>query len=220
MAGVAVAAAALLAPSLAAALPMGSVATWMVMGDFNAGSRELAANHALTGRDAIGAAAARWSEGHRRRETAALTYTRLVQRWNLPHAQANLWLVAQAGHSRADSGGPGEGGRPGRQRGGFGALALLADYETTRVYAGGDLRPLRGAQGLRQDTAWLRTGLSFYEAEYDQTQPWFVPEARRQRGTFERKALATPMLRLIDRRYFVELGANRDGGVFNFMLNY
>ena len=198
---------------------MGSVDSWMVMGDLTRESRDLFANYALTPRDALGAGTARWDErgaggGELRRDTAALTYTRLLTRWNLPHAQANLWWVAQAGQARADL--PG-GGRRGRA---FGALALLADYETTRVYAGAGLRPLRGGAGLRWDQAWLRAGLSFYEAEYDEVQPWFVLETKRERGAFERKSLTTPMLRFIHRRFFVELGGNREGAILNFMFNY
>lgn len=202
-------------PLAAAALPMGSVDTWMLMGDASSGSRDLSANYALTPRDALGAGFARWEDGGRLRETAAASYTRLLRRWNLPHAQANLWLVGQAGAARLA--GPADGAAA---RAPFASIAVLADYETTRVYVGGGLRPLRGADGLRWDSAWARAGFSFYEAEYDEVQPWFVLEAKRERGAFERKNTATPLLRLIHRRYFVELGGNRDGGVFNFMFNY
>jgi len=204
-------------PLAATALPMGSLGTWMLMGDANAGSRDLSANYAITPRDALGGGLARWDDGGRLRETAGLNYTRLVRRWNLPHAQANLWFVGQAGAARLAGG---EGAGAAAARAPFASLAVLADYETTRVYLGGGLRPLRGGDGLRWDTAWARAGFSFYEAEYDEVQPWFVLEAKRERGAFERKSLATPMLRLIHRRFFVELGGNRDGGVFNFMFNY
>lgn len=60
-----------------------------------------------------------------RREFAGLPYTRLLHRWNLPHAQANLWLLGAAGTARAQE-------HEGRD--GMGAASFLADYETTRVY--------------------------------------------------------------------------------------
>ena len=48
-----------LAGGPARALPMGSIDTWMVMGDFAARSSDLAANYAITPRDALGAAVSR-----------------------------------------------------------------------------------------------------------------------------------------------------------------
>jgi hypothetical protein len=196
------------------ALPMGSVDTWMVMGDFAARSAELAANHALTRRDALGVVAGRWraepDAGGRAREFGGLTYTRQVQRWNLPDAQANLWFVGSAGGLRA------EGGR-GMQP--MGSLAVMADYETTRVYLGAGVKTLR-ASPVQQDSAYARAGFSFYEAEYDEVQPWLIGEVKRQRdGTAKTQTAA--WLRLIHKRYFVELGADDEGRArFSFMINF
>ncbi len=209
-----------LAAGGAFALPMASQGSVMVMGDFNGGGeRELAANYAVTGHDAFGAMVGRWREPvmhggvHERRlarETAALTYTRLVQRWNLPHAQANLWFVGMLGGVRGDD------------LDGTGTLwstAVQADYETTRIYAGAGFEPMR-ATDVRHDTAWARAGFSFYEVDYEQAQPWFVVEVKRTRYATTDETLVTPMLRVIHRRYFVELGANDDGVQLNFMLTY
>lgn len=214
------AAALALAAGGAFALPMASQGSAMVMGDFNGGGeRELAANYAVTGHDAFGAMAGRWLEptvhgGEHTaklvRETAALTYTRLVQRWNLPHAQANLWFVGMVGGVRGDD-------LDGTST--LWSAAVQADYETTRVYTGAGFEPMR-ADGVRHDTAWLRAGFSFYEVDYEQAQPWFVVEAKRTRYTTTAETLVTPMLRVIHRRYFVELGANDDGVQLNFMLTY
>ena len=67
-------------------------------------------------------------------------------------------------------------------------------------------RALR-ANGLNHDFGSVRVGFSFYEVDYDQTQPWLVLEARRVRGLSDKTEI-TPMLRLIHNRYFVELGVN------------
>jgi hypothetical protein len=204
-----------LTASAAHALPMGSVDTWMVMGDFAARSSELAANRALTPRDAVGVVAGRWraepEAGGRAREFGGLTYTRLVQRWNLPHAQANLWFVGAAGGLRAE--GAGSGTRP------MGAAAVMADYETTRVYFGGTLKTMRSSPA-KQDTLYARAGFSFYEAEYNEIQPWLIGEAKRQRDGIAKTETAA-WLRLIHKRYFVELGADDEGRArFNFMFNF
>ena len=63
------------------------------------------------------------------------------------------------------------------------------------------------AKDINHDTATLRTGFSFYEADYDEVQPWFIVEVRRSRGLTDKNEV-TPMLRLIHKRYFFELGVN------------
>jgi len=76
------------------------------------------------------------------------------------------------------------------------------------------------AQGATSNITTARLGASFYEADYDEPQPWIVVEARRM--TFVSKQYEfTPMVRVIHKRYFVEAGANLSGQLrFNFMYNY
>ena len=206
------------------ALPMASQGFVMVMGEAEDGSTKLSANYALTGRDAIGVATARFDSPahgaaamHSSREYAALTYTRLLHRWNLPDAQANLWFVGQAGGLRGQG-----------LAGGTRTLlspAVLADWETTRLYVGAGAQALRAGDWRRQ-SAYARTGFSFYEVEYEQVQPWLLLEVRRDRETIPRASGAAheagktewmPMLRLIHRRWFLELGARRGNGHLGFM---
>jgi hypothetical protein len=197
----------------ARALPMGSVDTWMVMGDFAARSSDIAVNYAITPRDALGAAVSRWRTepdgGSRLREVSGLTYTRLVKRWNLPDAQANLWAVGTLGSLRGSGTGTETMWSP----------SVMADYETTRVYVSSGLKMQRSAS-VRQDTAYVRAGFSFYEVDYEEIQPWLVVEAKRQRDVVSKTETAA-WLRLIHKRYFVELGADDEGRVrFNFMYNH
>jgi hypothetical protein len=204
----------------ASALPMASEGSFMVMADTNSGGdRDIAANFAVTGRDALGVMAARWKEPvlhlgrhpqHHERETLGVTYTRLVHRWNLPHAQANLWFVGAVGRAR---------GHAWPDERSFWSPSVMADYETTRVYLGAGFEPKRGS-GLRHDTATMRAGFSFYEVDYEEVQPWFVVEAKRTRYASTSRDEVTPMLRLIHRGLFVELGRNREGTQFNLMWAY
>jgi hypothetical protein len=93
---------------------------------------------------------------------------------------------------------------------------IQVDYETTCIYASATARLYR-AEGLNHDFTLARAGFSFYEADYDQTQPWFILEVRRMRGLTD-KSEVTPMLRLIHNRYFVELGvSNASQARLNFM---
>ncbi len=194
---------------VAAAGPMGYNGSTMAMGDFGRNWAEAWANHAVTPRDAFGAGYTwmRSDGGETIHRIAEATYTRLVHRWNLPHAQANAWWVVGAGvMTGSDFDGERFAWTPGVQ----------LDYETTRVYVAAFGRLYR-AGSVNNDYAAVRAGFSFYEAEYDQTQPWLVVEARRMRGLSE-KVEVTPMLRLVASRYFIEAGANLDGQArFNVM---
>ena len=73
------------------------------------------------------------------------------------------------------------------------------------------------ASGVNNDYGAVRAGFSFYEAEYDELQPWFVIEARRMRGLSDETEI-TPLLRVISRNFFVEAGVNNMRQFrFNFM---
>lgn len=193
----------------ASAAPMGFKDSSMAMGDFGVNWREAWVNHALTPRDAIGVGGLymRSDDETRSRTLAELNYTRLLKRWNRSDAQANVWFFAGAGAMRgSDFAGARFALAPGIQ----------VDYETTRVYLAATARLYR-ADHINHDYGSVRAGFSFYEVDYDEVQPWLVLEARRMRGLSDETEI-TPLLRLIHKRYFVELGANGSGQArANFM---
>jgi hypothetical protein len=189
--------------------PMGFKESWMAMGDFSPNWQEVFVNYAMTPRDALGASALymRSDDESKSRQLADVTYTRLLKRWNLPQAQANIWFLG------------GFGPVTGNDFVGFKLMAspgIQADYETTRVYASATARLYR-ADSINHDYASARLGFSFYEVDYDEIQPWLVLEARRMAGLSD-KTEVTPMLRLIHNRFFLELGvSNSAQGRINFM---
>jgi hypothetical protein len=195
----------------ASAGPMGFKDSWMAMGDFGPNWREAWVNHAVTSRDAFGAGALTMRADDDKtltRDVAELTYTRLLQRWNAPHSQANVWFVGGLGAVRGSN-------FAGTRT--LWAPGLQVDYETTRVYVAAFGRLYRARGGLNHDYAALRAGFSFYDVEYEETQPWLVLEARRMRGLSAQTEI-TPMLRLINKGWFVEFGVNQDKQArFNFM---
>jgi len=189
--------------------PMGFKDSWMLMGDASSNFQEVFVNYAFTPRDAAGASALsmRSDSGLKTRQLTEATYTRLAKRWNMPEAQANIWFIGGVGNITGnDFSGSRTMSSPGVQ----------VDYETTRVYASATSRLYR-AQGLNHDFASARAGFSFFEVDYDQTQPWLILEVRRMQGLTD-KTEVTPMLRLIHNRYFVELGVNNASQArINFM---
>ena len=181
------------------AAPMSFKDSVTVMGDFGPNTKELAANYALTARDALGAGLVymRSDDYGRDRTAVEAIYTRLIKRWNMPDAQANFWFIGGIGSVRGnDFSGDRAVATPGFE----------ADYETTRIYVVAQYRMFRAKQ-LQHDTAMARVGFSFYEVDYDQLQPWFVLEARRTKGLSD-KIEVTPMLRLVQNRFVIELGVN------------
>jgi hypothetical protein len=188
---------------------MGFKDSTMAMGDLGPNWQEAWVNHAVTARDALGLGQIwmRSDDGLRTRNLTEATYTRLVKRWNAEHSQANLWFVGGVGWV----GGSGFAGQKTLL-----APGVAIDYETTRVYLSGAARLYR-AEGLNHDYASVRAGFSFYEAEYDEVQPWLILELRRMNQLSD-STEATPMMRFIHKRYFVEIGANTQSQVrFNFM---
>ena len=72
------------------------------------------------------------------------------------------------------------------------------------------------ARGIKHDFLSVRAGFSFYEAEYDERQPWLILEARHMRGLSD-KVEITPMLRLVNKRFFIEGGVSNNRDMrFNF----
>ncbi len=208
------------------AAPMGFKDSQMLMLDYERTVRSIALNHAFTARDAFGFEvmsmrmpgvqietaggvsthvhagsgfenAVTVTEKTLRREYAELNYTRLLGRWNGERSQANIWFVGGIGGVRgSEFSGTRAAVTPG----------LQLDYETTRVYAMVASRLFR-AGSIKHDKNAARLGFSFYEAEYDETQPWFVIEVRKIRGMTARPEI-TPMLRLINKRLFVDIGVD------------
>ena len=189
--------------------PMGFKDSTMAMGDLGSNWREVWVNHALTPRDALGAGGI-WMRSDNKllvREFAEVNYTRLVKRWNAEHSQANIWFVGGIGPVRGT-------GLAGERL--MLAPGLSADYETTRVYVSATARMYR-AQSINHDYGAVRAGFSFYETDYDETQPWLIVEARRMRSLSDSTEI-TPMLRFINKRYFIEAGVNTSKQArFNFM---
>lgn len=181
----------------------------MFMGDFSNNWREAWINYAVTPRDAFGMSALymRNDDKTLTRDMTELTYTRLLKRWNFPAAQLNIWLPVGVGEIRGnDFSGSRMAFTPG----------LQMDYETQRIYFAASYRAYR-ADDINYDFSSVRSGFSFYETGYNETQPWFIVEARTMHN-FSDETEITPMLRLINKRYFVEIGySNMDETRLNIM---
>ena len=194
-----------LSSHLVEAAPMGFEGSVMTMGDFNQNWREVGFNYAISSRDALGLTHLefRSDDGKDKRQVDTLNYTRLLSRWNSTDAQSNLWLFMGLGEVRGSIDNQSIDSKfiasPGFQ----------FDYETRRVYFAATHKLYR-ASNLNHDTTSIRAGFSFYEADYDQTQPWFILETK-YTNQISDKIEVIPMLRLINKNIFVEGGVNNSG---------
>jgi len=190
---------------LAFAAPMGFKGSVMTMGDFNQNWREVGFNYAITSRDALGLTHLEFrSDDHKeKREADTLNYTRLLSRWNLTDAQSNLWLFMGLGEIRGSIDNQNIDSKV------IASPGFQFDYETRRVYFA-TTHKLYRASNLNHDTTSIRAGFSFYEADYDQTQPWFILETK-YTNQISDKIEVIPMLRLINKNIFVEGGVNNSG---------
>lgn len=205
----------LLAASLRShAGPMGFEDSWMSMGDLGPNWREVFINYAVTPRDAVGLSQTyvRSDDDELSNDLSELTYTRLLRRWNQPESQRNVWFVGGIGAlQREDQVANQQNTRLAASPG------IQADFETTRVYLSAMYRFYR-ASDINYDYASARAGFSFFEPHYEQTHPWLILEVRRMHDLSEDTEI-TPMLRLINRNYFIEAGINNFGQArFNFMF--
>lgn len=201
----------------AMAAPMGFRDSTMLMGDLSGNWQELQSNFAFTARDALGASAVRLrpDSGSPTEQLLQLEYTRRLARWNQPDAQANVWLLGGVGRWRSE--GPAASGADRAQL--LASPGAQVDYETTRLYASAAARLYRTGS-IRRDVVSARLGASLYETAYEETQPWGVVEVRRMQGVSERIEV-TPMLRLVNRRFFAEVGISQAAHLrANFMLTF
>jgi hypothetical protein len=204
-------AAALFGVGMAQAAPMGFAGSAMTMADYDESWRMLSANYALTRSDAIGASLSelRPQSAAQHETLTQLEYVRLLKRWNLSDAQANVWLFGGLGQLDRGDAGSHLAWSPGIQ----------ADYETTRLYAAATARLYR-AGTVERDQYSVRAGFSFYQASYDEPQPWLIVDARRMVGLYDGWEV-TPMLRIIHKRFFIEGGVSDRGNLrANLMVTF
>jgi hypothetical protein len=204
-----------LSSHLAFAAPMGFEGSVMTMGDFNQNWREVGFNYAITSRDALGLTHLEFRSDDYISSAASDVYKRqrLLSRWNLTDAQSNLWLFMGVGEIRGSIDNQNIESKV------IASPGFQFDYETTRIYFA-TTHKLYRASNLNHDTTSIRAGFSFYEADYDKTQPWFILETK-YTNQISDKIEVIPMLRLINKNIFVEGGVNNSGQPrLNFMYTF
>lgn len=160
-----------------------------------------------------------------------LDWTHRLQRWNMPEAQANVWLFAGVGayHGSAGSGDSSQRtshGHPAADAPPLPASLRLAaspglqlDIETSRLRLEGRGR-LLVAEGVQRALLSTTAGVALTPARYDGTQPWLELQLRAMPGVIDGVELV-PRLRLLHRHLVLDVGYSTLGSVvggFTFSL--
>lgn len=150
-------------------------------------------------------------DGDRQRHITYVRGNLLAKRWNLPGAQANVFVWGGLGNA---TGSDFAGSTLSRN------LGFQADYETRRVYSSfrSDLQE-SDRFSHRIDTVQL--GWAPYAHDYDTLATWIVVQGRQYTGGLYDGTETALLVRLFKGGTWVEIGATRDGKVqamamFNF----
>ena len=150
-------------------------------------------------------------DGGKERDIVDVRANLLARRWNLPDAQANVFVWGGLGHA---TGNDFDGSVLDRTAG------VQGDFETRRVYASfqSDLHE-SSAYSHRIDT--LQLGWAPYAHDYDTLATWFVVQGRRYTGDLFDGTEAALLVRFFKGGAWVEVGATTDGklqamAMFNF----
>ncbi len=208
-----------LLPAAVSAKPIAYEGGTAVMGEFGAGTmQEFQAFYAPSYRWSAGA-------GHLKLEDEAQTFTReigyargnlLLKRWNLPRAQANVFVWGGAGSAR---GSDFDGRRTAWNAGG------QVDYETLRFYSSlrSDWQYAHETFSHRIDTAQL--GWAPYAHDWDRLATWLVIQGRTLSGELYDGVESAALIRLFRNgrwgAVWVEAGLTQDGDFQSmFMFNF
>jgi len=197
----------LMVPFSAMARPISYPGGWMLMTNNDQQQYSTSANYSPTARDAFGVR----SDYMRGDKTwlHTVTYNRLLQRWNAPGSQANIYVLGGLGMAENHG-----------ARNAAATIGIEADWESRRYYTSYENRVIEAGDVQRAFVQKARVGVAPYKADYGDVQPWFMLQVDHQPG-MEHSVVVTPLVRLFTTRVLGEFGVSNRGDVMvNAMLQF
>lgn len=164
---------------------------------------------------------ARYSLGYRgeyRRENDwqfhGLQANYLAKRWNMPAAQANIYLKSALGVAYSDAG-----DFDGKtQAAGF--VGFAADWENRRYFTSYENRVYEAGDIDSFFTQKARVGIAPYIGDYGDFHTWLMLEVQHQPEADDHVTL-TPLVRVFKDEYLGEFGISEDGDVLaNLIIRF
>jgi hypothetical protein len=201
----------LLLPALVVARPVSYPGGYTIMQKHNADFTSLHAHYSPTARYSIGMRSEYWRTGDHWLTSVAVN--NLLKRWNLPEAQANLYLQSGIGVAYSDSGerDPSE---P------LGYTGLSSDWENRRFFFQYRFRLIEAGYIDRRAFQQGRVGVAPYVGDYGDLHTWIMLQVDHMPGTDETIRL-TPLIRFFKDVYMWEVGVSNRGDVlFNSTIRF
>jgi hypothetical protein len=137
------------------------------------------------------------------------TYNRLLQRWNAPDSQGNLYLLTGLGEARH-----------GNDADPAATLGLEGDWETRRIYFSYENRLICAGDIEQSLSHKARTGFAPYVGGYDDIHTWLMLQVEYQ-PTLRENVTVTPFVRVFTQETLGELGiSNRNDVMFNLTFQF
>ena len=185
-----------------AAAPMTFKGSTVLMGEGSKNFKRLELSYAITGKESIGLRSFNAKGKQDKVKGNSLFYLNRIKRINKINSQTNLWLYLELGKIDLNTS---------MQNNAHNYLSptIQFDFETKRIYNSVSHQILRAVHE-NFDRTEIKSGFSFYETSYDETQPWFILEITNTNSLSEHVSVI-PTFRLINKSLFFEAGISTKG---------
>ena len=180
----------------------------MIMQENNSDSNSLMLNYSPTAKYSVGYTVEYWQDKKWQFHGGQFNY--LLNRWNFPKSQANLYFESAVGMAYSDNNALNHAIRPATFTG------IAFDWEDRDYFASYNNR-LVYAKDI--ETAYMqkaRVGITPYVGDYGDLHTWFMVELAHN-TTSKNPIIVTPMIRLFKNEYLAEFGISNKGDI---LLNW
>ncbi|MCB0349057.1 MAG: hypothetical protein KDD37_09480 [Bdellovibrionales bacterium] len=134
----------------------------------------------------------------------------LAKRWNLPEAQANIYLYGGYGLLEKED----------DSTTGIAHYGTQIDYETREVFTAFKYRRFDTYDNYNRDSYVAQAGFAPFVAGFNDLNVWLIGELS-YKPEYSRSGEGALLLRFFYKNVYWEMGSSMDGGpIFNFMVHY
>lgn len=195
--------------SKALARPVSHKGGWVLSTENNPAMNQLQAHYSPTARYSLGYRGEYWRDKNAQFHGAQWHW--LMQRWNMPQSQANLYLKSGAGIAL---------GQAQSKQAATGFTGLGIDWEDRRWFVGYENRATSAGNIDRSFGQKMRFGIAPYLGDYGDMHSWLMVDIEHKPGN-RKNWQVSPVLRLFYGDLLGEIGlAGGDGVIFNLTKRF